>query len=377
MKNIDYMLARLYDLNRGQLFSTWNKSRLNKYSDNRKQIFHEKLGKLFSDVIENFDFNLPMDLVLCREVMDFFSKSINLLDNNTINVVPHEMIECLNVALKGWIDDYNKYIIVTTDGDYGIYLLGKSIDVTYENIKNLYGIDFTYKLVNVQLPKYLLRDYLTNVVLYHELGHFVDNHYKLTETIYSEILKIDINELINLYFPCLTRPLTPNEKGYVLCNHISEFFADLFASQYVGSNCCNFLDYLAHDRPKDSFSPTHPTLFYRKKMVDDFLNGVSNSVLDIIKKTVQTVTGKELKVRFRDLSSDDFYNLVPTIITDEKDLHSLFKLGWEVYLAGGEHFKDANAMSYTPSQSEVYNIVNNLIEKSINNFLIVASWNKH
>lgn len=371
------MLGRLYDLNRGQLLGTWNKSRLNKYSDNRKQIFHEKLGILFSEVIENYDFSLPMDLVFCREVMDFFSSSINLLDNNTINVVPHEMIKCLNVALKDWIDDYNKYIIVTTDGDYCIYLLGKSIDVTYQNIKNLYGIDFSSKLVNVQLPKYLLRDYLTNVVLYHELGHFVDNHYKLTETIYPEILKIDRYELINLYFPCLTKSFTPDEKQYVLCNHISEFFADLFASQYVGSNCCNFLDYLAHDRPKDSFSPTHPNLFYRKKIIEDFLNGVSNPVLDIIKKTVQTVTGKELKVRFRDLSPDDFYNLVPTIISNEQELHSLFKLGWDVYLSGGDNFKNANAMSYTPSQSEVYNIVNNLIEKSINNFLIVDSWNKH
>lgn len=371
------MLARLYDLNRGQLFSTWNKSRLNKYSDNRKQIFHEKLGKLFSDVIENYDFSLPMDLVLCREVMNFFSRSINLLDNNTINVVPHEMIECLNVALKGWIDDYNKYIIVTTDGDYCIYLLGKSIDVTYQNIKNLYGIDFSYKLVNVQLPKYLLRDYLTNVVLYHELGHFVDNHYKLTETIYPEILKIDRYELINSYFPFLAKSFTPDEIRYVLCNHIREFFADLFASQYVGSNCCNFLDYLAHDRPKALFSPTHPSLFYRKKIVEDFLNGVSNPVLDIIKNTVHTVTGKDLKVRFTNLPPDDFYNLVPINITDEQELHSLFKLGWDVYLAGGEYFRDANAMSYIPSQSEVYNIVNNLIEKSINNFLIVDSWNKH
>lgn len=371
------MLELLYDLNRGQLLGTWNKSRLNKYSDSRKQIFHEKLGKLFSEHIVKFDFSDKINLPLYRQTMEFFSKSINLLDNNTINVVPHEMIECLNVALKDWIDDYNKYIIVTTDGDYGIYSLSKSIDVTYQNIKNSYGIDFSSKLVNVRLPKYLLRDYLTNVVLYHELGHFVDNHYKLTETIYPEILKIDENDLINLYFPCLTRPFTPDEKQYVLCNHIGEFFADLFASQYVGSNCCNFLDYLAHDRPKDSFSYTHPSLFYRKKMVENFLNGVSNPVLDIIKKTVQTVTGKEFKVRFRDLSSDDFYNLVPTIITDEKDLHSLFKLGWDVYLSGGDNFKNANAMSYTPSQSEVYNIVNNLIEKSINNFLIEDSWNKH
>lgn len=371
------MLERLYDLNRGQLLGTWNKSRLNKYSDSRKQIFHEKLGKLFSEVIENYDFSLPVDLVFCREVMNFFSSSINLLDNNTINVVPHEMIECLNVALKDWVDDYNKYIIVTTDGEYCFYLLDDSIDITYKNIKNLYNIDFSYKLVNVQLPKYLLRDYLTNVVLYHELGHFVDNHYKLTQTIFPEINKIALKDLINLYFPDRIKMYDPNYISYILFNHISEFFADLFASQYVGNHCCNFLEYLQHDSSKDSISETHPTLFYRKKMVDDFLNGVSNPVLDIIKKTVLTVTGKELNVRFKDLPSDDFYNLIPTNITDEKDLHSLFKLGWDVYLAGGNRFKAANVMSYTPSQSEVYNIVNNLIEKSINNFLIVDSWNKH
>lgn len=369
------MLERLYDLNRGQLFSTWNKSRLNKYSDNRKQIFHENLGKLFSEVIENYDFSLPMDLVFCREVMDFFSRSINLLDNNTINVVPHEMIECLNAALKDWIDDYDKYIFVTTDGDYCIYSLGKSIELTYENIKNLYGIDFSYKLVNVQLPKYLLRDYLTNVVLYHELGHFVDNHYKLTETIFPEILKQSKDDLINTYFPYINPAKDVHLYEKYIRQHLCEYFADLFASQYAGSHFYNFLLYLEHDN--SNWYDTHPNHSYRKKIIIDFLNGVSNPVLDIIKKTVQTVTGKELKVRFRDLSSDDFYNLVPTIITDEKDLHSLFKLGWDVYLSGGDNFKNANAMSYTPSQSEVYNIVNNLIEKSINNFLIVDSWNKH
>lgn len=371
------MLELLYDLNRGQLVGTWNKSRLNKYSDSRKQIFHEKLGKLFSEVIEGYDFSLPVDLVFCREVMNFFSSSINFLDNNTINVVPHEMLECLNAALKDWIDDYNKYIIVTTDGEYCFYLLDDSIDITYKNIKNLYNIDFSYKLVNVQLPKYLLRDYLTNVVLYHELGHFVDNHYKLAETIFLEIYKLDLKDLINLYIPDRIKIYDPSDISYILYNHTSEFFADLFASQYVGSHCCNFLEYLEHESSKDSLSETHPSLFYRKKIVKDFLNGVSNPVLDIIKKTVQTVTGKELKVRFRKLFPDDFYNLVPTIITDEKDLHSLFKLGWDVYLSGGDNFKNANAMSYTPSQSEVYNIVNNLIEKSINNFLIVDSWNKH
>lgn len=371
------MLERLYDLNRGQLLGTWNKSRLNKYSDSRKQIFHEKLGKLFSEVIEGYDFSLPVDLVFCREVMNFFSSSINLLDNNTINVVPHEMIECLNAALKDWIDDYNKYIIVTTDGEYCFYLLDDSIDITYKNIKNLYNIEFSYKLVNVQLPKYLLRDYLTNVALYHELGHFVDNLYKLTGTIFPEILKQPKSDLINTYFPYIDPTEDIHLYEEYIENHLCEYFADLFASQYVGSHCCNFLDYLEHDRPKNLFSGTHPSLFYRKKIVNEFLNGVSNPVLDIIKKTVHTVTRKELNIRFKDLLSDDFYNLVPTNITDEKDLHSLFKLGWDVYLAGGDRFKVANVMSYTPSQSEVYNIVNNLIEKSINNFLIVDSWNKH
>lgn len=369
------MLARLYDLNRGQLFSTWNKSRLNKYSDNRKQIFHEKLGKLFSDIIEKYDFSCPMDLVLCREIMDFFSRSINLLDNNTINVVPHEMIECLNAALKDWIDDYNKYIFVTTDGDYCIYLLGKSIDLTYENIKNLYDIDFSYKLVNVQLPKYLLRDYLTNVVLYHELGHFVDNNYKLTETILSEILKQPKDILINTYFPYIDPAKDIHTYEECIRKHLCEYLADLFAAQYAGNHFYNFLFYLEHDNL--NWYKTHPNHKYRKKIIEDFLNGVSNPVLDIIKRIIHTVTGRDFKVRFTNLPPDDFYNLVPTDITDEHELHSLFKLGWDIYLAGGNHFKTANAMSYTPSQSEVYNIVNNLIEKSINNFLIVDSWNKH
>lgn len=375
MKNFDGMLTCLYDLNRAQLFSTWNKSRLNKYSDYRKQIFHEKLGELFSNVIISLDFSRSADLPFYRQVMDFFSSSINLLDNNTINVVPHEMIKCLNVALKDWVDDYGKYIFVTTDGQYCIHLLNNSIDITYQNIRNLYGIDFPYKLVNVEIPKYLLRDYLTNVVLYHELGHFVDNNYKLTETILPKILIQSKDDLIHSYFPYIDPAKDIHLYEKYIENHLCEYFADLFASQYAGTHFYNFLLYLEHDNP--NWYDTHPNHSYRKKIVEDFLNGVSNPVLDIIKKTVKDVTKKELKVRFTNLPTDDFYNLVPTIISNEQELHSLFKLGWDVYLSGGDNFKNANAMSYTPSQSEVYNIVNNLIEKSINNFLIVDSWNKH
>ena len=41
-------------------------------------------------------------------------------------------------------------------------------------INNLYGLKITHRLIQITLPKVLARDYLSCVVLYHELGHFVD-----------------------------------------------------------------------------------------------------------------------------------------------------------------------------------------------------------
>ena len=129
------MNIQLLNLSRSQMSLAWAKARHNQYSDTRKQIFHQNLEDLFKAISE-FDFTSMTDdeKYEARNIMEWFISSVNLLNNNTVNIIPYEMIECLNIASKEWLSDYDKYIIVTTDGPYAILISGDSLNIIYDTI---------------------------------------------------------------------------------------------------------------------------------------------------------------------------------------------------------------------------------------------------
>ena len=63
----------LLELSRSQLIAAWNKSRFNKYSDNRKALFHESLNNLYSKLFE-VDFEKVPEFLhpIHRDAMNFF-----------------------------------------------------------------------------------------------------------------------------------------------------------------------------------------------------------------------------------------------------------------------------------------------------------------
>lgn len=376
------MNIQLLNLSRSQMSLAWAKARHNQYSDTRKQIFHQNLEDLFKAISE-FDFTLMTDdeKYEARNIMEWFISSVNLLNNNTVNIIPYEMIECLNIASKEWLSDYDKYIIVTTDGPYAILISGDSLNIIYDTIKNKFGIDFQYRLLEIRMPRYLNRDYLTNVCLYHELGHFVDKRNKISETIVSRLYdqwhtQITTRPEIKQSFPFITDFNSKNNKEIEqIYFHIREYFADIFAAQYVGQHIENYLIYLAEDR-KNIHDYEHPSLELREIMINNFLSNNYNTVLNsIIEESKNIYMGKlQIQKSYIDLQKEDFYNLVPTQIQKESEIHSLFKLGWDIWMNNTEQIKICNKMQEELPPDKTYEIINNLIEKSINNYLIIRDW---
>ena len=95
---------------------------------------------------------------------------------------------------------------------------------------------------------------------------------------------------------------------------------------------------------------------------------------------VTTEAGLPLATRNRPLPSpDDFYHLLPCEVTEESQLHSLFEVAWAIWLQQGDRFERLNGIPtehrLTPLQR--FNILNNLIEKSINNYIVTEDWRKH
>lgn len=384
------MNPKFLELSRSQLSVAWKKSQFNHYSDKRKQTFHKCLEALYRALME-INFSTPGytkdELRFFRKVLEFFKGSLALLDNNTISSVPHEIIECLNTAAKQWITDFDDYIIVMEDGPYAIKPQVEDVRMFYVSLKAKLGVDFKYILLSVSMPRQLTRDYLTNVCLFHELGHFVDTKLKISEGVIYDVFanwnsasKNDIEKwFVPLYPPFIKSTIPGTPPGYVPANYtlffLMEYFADLFGAQYVDNNYLHYLEYLTNDPNADDLS--HPSFNKRKNMYEDFCKSPdANLVLKLIFEKTLSLTGHGLTKRYLDLDNSDMLGLIPSVLNTPDEMLSVFKMGWDVYKTGASEIERRNNLTGQLEPDKLYDIVNNLIEKSISNYLTIRDWNK-
>jgi hypothetical protein len=343
------MTPELITLHISQLLKAFEISKTNKYSDPRKEQYHKNLCALV-EKINSLDLSTRTyeENKMLKKIIDFCFYSIEFLDNSTLVNIPYELVYCLEKALKNWIDT-DKYIIVTSlQNDLNSFSFNPflALNVTYYDlIEAEFEIVFEYRMIQINLPKYLANDYLSNVVLYHELGHFIDLRYQIT------------NKLARVF------ALNKEEE-----NHYAEFFADIFAAQYIGSASNYYLNYIAH---KHESSYTHPSTQDRISLVESFLNNKDNDILNNLKEASNAITKNEIKSRRTLISENDFIEFIPPIINSNEELHSLFEVGWNLWNRDIKKFKERNI-----TEKNKYNILNSLIEKSISNHMIMDSW-KH
>lgn len=382
------MNYKLLELHFSQLVKVWHKSKNNVFSDTSKQEYNNQL-KIIFEYLKKEDFSKlsENDIELRHVTIDFFFKSIEFLDNSTANLIPYEIVECLKFALGEWIDDSDKYIIVTSLKNN---VQEFSFDPTlafgmnrYYELEKTYNATFERKLIQINLPKYLSRDYLSSVVLYHELGHFVDLKHRITDAIYNDLGQKFVDSKLSLeeinafkeYFPFFFDSNIPVQIKFTLFqNHLREYFSDLFASQYIGKASNYYLDYITSS--KKDFNLTHPSTIKRVSLVNSFIDGKKDKLVEILIDAALRITGKNIKLRYKNLVKDDFLNLLPHEILSFEEISSLFVLGWELWLNNKDDFKTINRMNFNPNSSDIYIIINNLIEKSISNYVVKTIWEK-
>lgn len=356
------MNYRTIELQILQLEEAFSKSRSNIYSDKKKEMHYKELHILFSKVkksnYRSFD---SSEINLHYQVLDHIFKGLEFLDNSTLNVIPYEIVSCLEIALKDWVQSDN-FIIVTS-------LSNRNKDFSFESenaevfkrlndaINTRYGISITNRLIKIVLPKVLCRDYLSIVVLYHELGHFIDLELHISQKILAQA-----HGFRSLYNP------TPEQEKFF--RHNMEYFADLFAAQYISDASNLFLNYIAYNDPD---SDTHPSTSDRIQVVNSFLNSAPTPELTRINQALVNSNCQEFKVRHTaiNISQSDFLNLIPQKIEDDQQLHYIFKLGWDFWNTSETNF----LKKFTPKQK--YYVINNLIEKSISNYTIKKSWREN
>ena len=382
------MNKKILDLNFAQLAKAWSKSKFNNYSDDKKQNHVKQLSELYNKLKEE-DFSVldDNDIVYRGHIIDFFFKNLEFLENSTLNLMPFEMVECLKYALADWLDNPGDYIIVTSlVNDFYSYSFDAflAVDDYYNLIHQVYGLSFTHRLIQINIPRFLVRDYLASVVLYHELGHFVDTFFEISSRIAEDIrirfashsLKAEEISDIEYYFPFIVSPnYVDSDNVEMFASHISEFFCDVFASQYVGDCLNHYLLYITKNQ--DKHGPEHPASTHRVEMVNNFLSSnLSSFTLKTIIDAIQAITSRAVIPRSSKFKDSEIINLLPAEINDSAQLHYLFAFGWDVWLNKRSDISTVNGIYPELSNEKVYEVINNLIEKSIGNYIVVESWKK-
>jgi hypothetical protein len=350
------------DLTLCQLIKVSDASKKNHhaYSDFQKRSFHEEIEALLLE-IQKTDFSTlnENDKLLHRKLFEILFIWLEFLDNSTLNFIPYEIVRCLKAVLEDWLEDedFQKFVIVTSLQSQllSFSFLDLELGSLTTYVEEKYGKKIGNTLVPINLPKYLVHDYLANVTLYHEVAHFIDRHFRISRRIIdSDVLFKEMEE----------------EDKEVHLNHLSEYFADIFAAQYIGDKCSMYLNYIAHGDP-DSY--THPSTQRRVDIVDSFLNNREDVYITKLKDATVKLTKKELKPgRYKEIQTNDFENFLPAEVEEKAQLHYLFIQGWESW------YNSSGSIRATFSSSrDRHRVINNLIEKSISNFIVREKWNQY
>lgn len=379
-----------------KLFDTWKKSRNNKYSNTDIQVYHDYFREFYKklrDLAPNID---SLDLTqkqFLRFYIEYFQNRINCLSNNTSTNAPYELTETLKAVASEWIPDIDKYIILTHFGDYSFSVFPKE-DILFKTIESDYGIADTQKrTILLSIPHRYYRDYLNNVVLFHEIGHFVDNALSISRKLLeNEFLSNyqynGFGKGIKEYFRFLETKNPTDIIDYKnsviidentfsrLLSYWKEYFADIFAASYVGNTLYRYLDY--HTFPIqdcDKDHDCHPSNQLRARVTNDFLSENSNYIVDTIQNALNAICKKTLPKFNNVLNPEDLYKLLPLDLQTDRELYSLFATAWDIWYGDRSEFTRQNNLVEDLNPSQLYSILNNLVEKSISNYLIQKKWN--
>ena len=281
---------------------------------------------------------------------------------------PYEMVYGLQRAVEEWFLAQKRggvkppLIVTSLIQEPNFYF--KSVEPAFEAIlQNHLGTTIDYEIVQIQLPDVYRQKPLYSVALYHELGHFLDHRFAISENV--EVLT---PALVLPSMSAPTNPANPGEK-IVRMNHLREYFADLFAACYCGAAIKRFLEGFA---PNSAPSVSHPATYDRIQVIQALLTAQPHAVIDAFKLALTARAQPQLTLRFTRPPLDRCFDAIrPVSLTCDAEVHGILDAAWQ-YLDSASERRSEPWKSL--DDLEIERVINDLVEKSIRNRMILEQW---
>lgn len=295
-----------------------------------------------------------------NELKHFIARQIwratEFVAGSTMRLQPYEAVYGLQCATREWLKQ-EPLIVTALIQEPNFYFQG--VHPTFRQLARE-GLGVTDEIVQIRLPEIYRQKPLYSIALYHELGHFIDTTYKLTETVLA------LNPELSL--PGISGP--PAEAHTQMrFNHLREYFADLFAACYCGRAIKQFLEGIA---PDAEASTSHPESYHRYQAIEAL---VSNQTHGVIAGFNQALTARRLptlKVRYQSIDViAPFKAIRPATIKSIEEVHGILGSAWEFLDSAADQAQDPWSRM---APGDVERVVNDLVEKSIRNWMIREKW---
>lgn len=336
------MNIKLLELHREQLNLAYYRISTIKLTDPRLDEVRNIIGSLCSNMaMVDFELEASSELYEYRNAISLLQEWIGLIANQDFGTKPHTVINCLYLAAEEWIPDYLQFIFVATDGQFSIYADHPGTELILEWIYDKFGILIPYRLVHIQIPFHLDDDYIFNVCLYHELGHFIDEQLRVTDGMAEDLMHGWMNR-----YPAyaVARNALWDNDIQLMQRQLREIFADVFAAQYVGKSIVEFLQFHYEERMNE-YDRAHPSAKMRIAMIQDLMIGSNaNEILNTLNGALMAICNKAMSRRYA--QEGMILTSGRNVLTPIENIHFVFESAWSTYYHHIETVGDTVADSY-------------------------------